>query len=145
MAGYADNVDQFQQDLAEDHRNRVLGKEPRYISFVKPTGDEVKQSFLDQLNEEELRNYKGKLTLQSYQATTLTDVTPLVALIAPRPVCFILADQDFLPGQMEAYDATREPKTLVEIEGHHFSPYMEQKTRAIEVAREFFQAHFRES
>ncbi|CAM1511817.1 Fc.00g093300.m01.CDS01 [Cosmosporella sp. VM-42] len=137
MAGY-DDLDRFQEELADDRKNRSLGEEPRYLPFVKATGDDIKDSFVKQLTEAELRNYKGRLTLQTYQATTLVDITPFVELISPTPICFILADEDFLPGQREAYNMAKVPKSLVEIKGHHYSPYITLKRYTTEVAEKVF-------
>ncbi|KAL6245299.1 hypothetical protein RBB50_008074 [Rhinocladiella similis] len=143
MAGYGDDLERYQIELAQDHKDRTLGKEPRYVPFVKPTGDDVKDGYIKQLTKEELRNYTGRLTLQTYQPTTLIDVIPLVKMIAPTPLRFVLAEQDFLPGQREAYDAANEPKSLVTIEGHHFSPYMTSKDDATHAAKEFFAQNLR--
>ena len=43
MAGFGDDLERYHQELAEDHRNRILGKEPRYLSYVKESGDDAKQ------------------------------------------------------------------------------------------------------
>ena len=141
MAGFGDDLERFQRELSEDRINRTLGKEPRYIPFVKPVGDEFKAEFIKSLSKAELRNYKGDLTLQTYQPTTLTDVTPLVELIAPTPLLFILAENDLLPGQKEAYNVAKEPKSLVTVSGHHFSPYTTSKQHAIAATKEWFVKH----
>jgi uncharacterized protein len=138
MAGYKDDIAGFQADLAADRKNRALGKDPKYLEFVKPSGDDVKAAFIAQLSEAERKNYSGRITLQSYQPTTMIDVTPFVELLAPTPVLFVLAEQDFLPGQMEAYEAAKEPKWLARVPGNHFSPYVESKDESIKVAKEFF-------
>lgn len=87
------------------------------------------------------RNYSGRTTFQTYQPTTLVDVIPLVELIALTPVLFILAEEDFLPGQKEAYHAAKEPKSLVTIGGNHFSPYMTSKRDSIKATTEWFEEH----
>ena len=138
MAGYGENLEKFQHDLAQDRTERALGCKPRYIPFVKPAGDEVKDAFIKQLTDAEARNYTGNVTLQTYQATTLVDVTPFVELIAPTPVLFILPEQDVLPGQKEAYHAAEEPKSLVTIPGNHFSPYMTSKGESIAATTKWF-------
>jgi uncharacterized protein len=138
MAGYKDDLARFHADLGADRKNRALGKEPRYIDFVKPVGDDVKAAFIKQLSADESRNYAGRITLQSYQPTTLLDVTPFVELLAPTPVLFILAEQDFLPGQQEAFAAAKSPKWLVRVPGNHFSPYVESKQQSIAATRKFF-------
>jgi len=138
MAGYGADLGQFQRDLAEDRKNRTLGREPRYVPFVKASGDDVKDAFIKGLSDAETRNYKGHLTFQSYQPTALVDVTPFVELIAPTPVLFILAEQDLLPGQREAHNAAKDPKSLVTIPGNHFSPYVSSKQESIIATREWF-------
>jgi uncharacterized protein len=141
MAGFGDDLEKFYQELNEDQSNRALGKEPRYVDFVKPSGDDVKKAFIDSLTSEERRSYSGRVTLQTYRPTALIDVVPAVELISPTPVLFILAEQDFLPGQKEAYQATKEPKALVTVGGNHFSPYLESKESATKAAKEWFQQH----
>lgn len=138
MAGYKDDLPAFHADMAADRKNRALGKEPRYIDFVKPVGDDVKAAFIKQLSEVESRNYSGRITFQSYSPTTIVDVTPFAELLAPTPILFILAEQDFLPGQMEAYEAAKQPKWLVKVPGNHFSPYVESKQESIAATRAFF-------
>lgn len=86
---------------------------------MKDSGNETKDEYLKTLSEVELRNYKARLTLQSYQLTVLTDVTPFVELITPVPLLFILAEDDFLPGQREAYNVAKEPKSLVTVKGQN--------------------------
>lgn len=80
MAGYGDDLGMFQRELAEDRKNRALGMNPRYVNYVRSSGDDVKAAFIDQLTKAEGANYTGRLTLQSYQPTTLIDVTPFVCV-----------------------------------------------------------------
>jgi uncharacterized protein len=141
MAGFGDDLEKFYEELNEDQSNRALGKEPRYLDFVKPSGDDLKMAFIASLTSEERRNYSGRVTLQTYRPTALIDIVPAVELISPTPVLFILAEQDFLPGQKEAYEATKEPKALVTVAGNHFSPYLESKEASIKAAKEWFQKH----
>jgi len=115
-----------------------LGKPPRYIPFVKEANDEVKKAYVAQLTDEELRNYKGRLTLQSYKPTLFTDVTPFIKMISPTPLLFILAEEDFIPGQREAFDAAKEPKSLVTVKGNHFNPYTTSKADSIKHSKEWF-------
>lgn len=142
MAGFGDDLESFRRALAEDQANRCLGKEPRYLPFVKPTGDDVKAAFIEGLNDAERRNYSGRVTFQSYQPTALWDVIPAVEFIAPTPVLFILAKQDFLPGQRDAYHAAKEPKSLVMVGGNHFSPYTTSKAESIKATKEWFEEQF---
>lgn len=138
MAGFGGDIERYHQELAEDRENRASGGEPRYLPYVKESGDEVKAAYLRSMSADELRNYKGRITLQSFQLTTLVNVIPLLESIPPTPLLFIFAEQDFLPGQREAYDAAKEPKSLVTVSGNHFSPYTTSKREAIEAAKEWF-------
>jgi uncharacterized protein len=141
MAGFGDDVERYHRELDEDRTNRCLGKPARYVPYVKATGDDAKAGYISQLSDAERRNYSGQLTLQSYQATIFADVIPLVEMIAPKPLLFILADEDFLPGQREAYEAAGSPKSLVTVRGHHFAPYTTSKPECIAAARDWFQRY----
>lgn len=141
MAGFGDDLESFQREIAEDRTGRALGEAPRYIPFVKPSGDDVKAAFIQGLSDAEKRNYSGRVTFQTYQPTALLDTIPLMELISPTPVLFILAEQDFLPGQKEAYNAAKEPKSLVTVGGNHFSPYSTSKVDSIKATKEWFEKH----
>lgn len=141
MGGYGDDMDRYYQELAEDRTNRALGKPARYIPFVKEANDEVKKAYIEQLSPQETRNYKGRLTLQSYKPTIFTDVTPFIEMIAPTPLLFILAESDFIPGQREAFEAAKGPKSLQIIKGNHFSPYTTSKEDSISLSKDWFVKH----
>lgn len=138
MGGYGDDMERYYKDLAEDRTNRLLGKPAKYIPFVKEANDEVKKAYIQQMNEQELRNYKGRLTLQSYRPTVFTDVTPFIEMIAPTPLLVILAESDFIPGQREAFGVAKEPKSLQTIKGDHFSPYTISKEDSISHSKDWF-------
>lgn len=131
MARYGDDLHRYSHDLAEDRENRVLGREPRRLPFVKPSDGEVKQAFIDSLTQAELCNYNSSLTLQSYQPTALTGVTQLMELTSPIPLLIILAEQHFLPGQRDAFTAAKVSKLLVTVAGHYFSPNTTSKLNSI--------------
>ena len=146
LAGYGDDIDTFHHDLADDLRDRALGKKPRYISFETPqsdTGDTGDREYQRTWGEKERRNYKGHVTLQTYRPNVLLDVTPMMPLIAPTPLLFLIADQDILPGQREAFEAARGLKTLVILPGHHYSLYTTAKAEAITSARDWFVKHLK--
>lgn len=46
-AGFGDDLESFQREIAEDRKSRTLGKEPPYVPFVKPSGDDVKAAFIE--------------------------------------------------------------------------------------------------
>jgi len=137
MAGYGDDLDQFHGELAEDRKRQYLGEEASYVPFAREW-DKPKHEFLDTLSQEEARNYTGRITLQSYAPTVLTDITPLISRVAPTPIQFIIAKDDPVPGQRQAFKAAQEPKSMVEVEGHHFSVYTSSKAAAITAAKEWF-------
>ena len=64
MAGFGENLLRYHQELVEDRENRYFGNEPCYVPFVIDSGDDAKSEYIDSLSAEELRNYKGRITLQ---------------------------------------------------------------------------------
>ena len=143
LAGYDTNLERYYDDLADDRQQRALGKDPRYIPFSGPgDGDYGDGEYQSTWGEAERRNYKGRVTLQSYQPVVLTDITSLIGLISPTPLRMIIADGDILvPGQREAFKAAAEPRSLVELTGHHYSLYTTAKRDAITSAKEWFAQH----
>jgi len=146
LAGFGGDLDRYYQELADDRRDRALGKEPRSIAFANPDGDDDGDddgsgAYPATWGDEQRRNSKGRITLQSYQPTVLIDMTPLMELIAPTPLRMLVADGDVLPGQREAFEAALEPKSLVAFKGHHYSLYTTAKEEAIASAREWFVEH----
>jgi dienelactone hydrolase len=142
LGGYGGDLERYYQELADDRRERALGKEPRYISFESPSDDDYGAAEHQATwGDAELRNYKARITLQSYQPTALLDMTPFMPLISPAPLRMIIADEDPLPGQREAFEAALEPKSLLEFKGHHYSCYTTNKDAAVAAAREWFTQH----
>ena len=142
LAGFGTDLDRYYRELADDQRDRAAGQEPRYLSFESPDDDDAAdQEYQATWGEEERRNYKGRVTLQTYRPTALTDMTALMPLIAPTPLLMLIADNDVLPGQKEAFDAALEPKSLIELNGHHYSLYTTAKGEAIANARDWFAIH----
>jgi hypothetical protein len=107
--------------------------------------DLPKHEFFDQCSKEELKNYTGQVTLQSYKPTVLTDVTPLLRGLGQTPVQFILAKDDPVPGQRQAFEAVQSPKSLVEVEGHHFSVYTTARAEAAGAATDWLVKQFYDS
>lgn len=138
-AGFGGDLERYHHALADDRRRRALGGEPAYLPFDNP-GDLPAdyQEYLDTWGEAERQNYQGHITLRSYEPTVLLDMTPFITRIAPKPFRMIIADQDLLPGQREAFAAAGEPKSLIELPGGHYSPYAKNKEASIAATREFF-------
>ncbi|OAL34589.1 hypothetical protein AYO20_06219 [Fonsecaea nubica] len=111
------------------------------MTFVKESSDDVRAAYIKGTSQAELRNYRCRLTVQSYQSMVLVDVTPLVELNAAIPLRFIFTDQDFLPGQREAYQTAKEPKSLVDIKGDNFSLYTISKEASIAAAKKWLLEH----
>ncbi len=142
LAGFGTDLNRYYRELADDQRDRAAGQEPRYLSFESPDDDDAAdQEYQATWGAEERRNYKGRVTLQTYRPTALTDMTALMPLIAPTPLLMLIADNDVLPGQKEAFNAALEPKSLVELNGHHYSLYTTAKPEAIANARDWFVTH----
>ena len=142
LAGFGTDLDRYYRELADDQRDRAAGHEPRYLSFESPDNDDAAdQEYQATWGAEERRNYKGRVTLQTYRPTALTDMTALMPLIAPTPLLMLIAGNDVLPGQKEAFNAALEPKSLVELNGHHYSLYTTAKPEAIANARDWFITH----
>lgn len=137
MAGYGDDLARFHREIAEDRKRRYLGEEARYVPFAREW-DRPKHEFLDACSPEELRNHTGNITLQSYAPAALADITPLIRRLGSTPVLFVIAKEDAVPGQRQAYEAVDGPKSLVEVEGHHFSVYLTSKAAAIAAAKAWF-------
>jgi fermentation-respiration switch protein FrsA (DUF1100 family) len=142
MAGFSGDLERYHRELANDRRNRALGNEPRYVPFEFPEDDDYGNNEFTEYRatwgEKERRNYKGRVTLQSYQPTILIDVMPFMEMIAPTPLLMLIADGDIVPWQREAFEAALEPKSLVEFKGHHYSLYTTAKQEAIASARGWF-------
>jgi fermentation-respiration switch protein FrsA (DUF1100 family) len=69
---------------------------------------------------------------------------PFMHLISPKPLLMVLGDDDTitpLPGQLDAYGAAREPKSLVILPGEHEQIYESPlKERALEEAVRWLKA-----
>jgi uncharacterized protein len=140
MMSNGGDVDQFYRDLAEDRRDRALGKEPRYITFDTGPGTDYGQYWAG-FGEAERRNWNPRITLRSLEPSLASDIRHLIKLISPTPLRMVLADGDYLEGQMEAYEAALEPKSLIRVEGSHYSVYTTWKDKTINAAREWFTQH----
>ncbi len=123
------DVAQFYRDLADDRRDRALGNAPRYMVYEPDPNAEHYQRGLA-LNDEERRNAKGRLTIRSFEPTLALDIVPLMKSISPTPLRMVLTERDVLiEGQMAAYHAALEPKSLIVFPGHHYDLYPQGKDR----------------
>ena len=139
------DVAQFYRDLADDRRDRALGKEPRYmVHQPDPSAEHYERGLA--FNEEERRNAKGRLTIRSFEPTLALDIVPLMQSISPKPLRMVLTERDVLMvGQMVAYNAALQPKSLIVFPGNHYDLYPQGEDRdttardkAIDDARKWF-------
>jgi len=138
------DLDQFNRLLAEDRRDRALGKEPRYIEFGEPDPSTDAGSYKATFGDAERRNDHARVTLGSFELTLAHDIRHLMRLIAPTPLRMVLADQDTtcpFATALEAYASAMEPKSLLVHSRHHYSVYTTWKDVAITAAREWFVRH----
>jgi len=131
--------------IHEDQRERILGKEPRYVPMDAPPDTEP-GSYLATHGEAERRNWGKRISLQSFAPTVVDDLICLMPKIAPKPLLMILAKQEhpaLLAGQRAAFAAAGEPKSLLEVDGHHYSVYTDWRDTTITAARDWFLEHLR--
>ena len=142
------DVAKFHRDRAEDRQGRAMGKEPRYAALdPDPSAEHYERNMA--FGEVELRNYKSRLTLRSFEPTIAHEITHLMRLIAPKPLRMVLTEGDVMfDAQMKAFDAALEPKSLIVLPGHHYALYAQGKERdttgldkAVAAAREWFVEH----
>jgi uncharacterized protein len=130
--------------LDEDRRARFRGEDPAYAHRQTSPGTETARYF-EALTEDEKRNWKGRLTLRSYDPAFGIDARPYVERISPAALLMILVDDDVITSttrQLEAYNAALEPKSMVLLRGRHYdvyrSPLMDRTTA---IARDFLTEH----
>jgi uncharacterized protein len=142
----ASQREQLLSALEQDRRERFLGNEPAYVQNQTVPGTET-ATFFQSLTDAERRNWKGRLTLRSYEPTAASNARPFVPMISPTPLLMILVENDIITPtatQLEAYEAALEPKSLVLLPGRHYDVYHSPlKERAIAAARDFLVRHLR--
>ena len=130
--------------LDEDRRARFRGEEPEYVHRQTTPGTETARYF-DGLREAERRNWKGRLTLRSYDPSFGIDATPYVSLISPTPLLMILVEDDIITPtaqQLAAYESALHPKSLVLLPGRHYDVYASPlRERAMVAARDWLTEH----
>jgi fermentation-respiration switch protein FrsA (DUF1100 family) len=106
---------------------------------------ESKEWFL-RLGAEPESRWQNEVTLRSTFGTEpVYDPGVCVEYIAPTPLLMVVASDDRLAATADsqaAYERAGEPKRLVMVEGHHFSPYEGKAlARASKAARDFLLEH----
>ena len=137
---------QFQADRLQRIKGGAAAKIPvaspsatDFTAIASPHAWEFIESF-----KSYAPTYENSVTLRSLEMQLEYEPGYYVPLIGAVPKLFIIArDDEIMPeGQiLDAYNKAIEPKKLAYIEGHHFSPYMEKRQEAIQLAIQWFKAH----
>lgn len=138
------DLDGFYDELAQDRHDRMLGKEPRYVTFATDDYDTDHGEYWKTFGEAERRNWVPRYSLRSYEPNATFDILPFMQSIAPTPLLMVITDNDTMCStdrQKQAFAAAREPKKLIILEGHHYSLYTTKKLEAIEAARGWLTDH----
>jgi fermentation-respiration switch protein FrsA (DUF1100 family) len=94
----------------------------------------------------EAPNWRNEVTLHSLDISRAIDTRPFVPFISPTPLLMIVAQDDELAPPDMAIAASQtalEPKKLVLITGHHFTPYHEHFELTSGEALSWFDRHLR--
>jgi len=89
-------------------------------------------------------NWKNQVTLKSLEMQLDYQPGSYIKRTGTVPKLFILAKNDELIAQplvLDAFQQAAEPKSLLFVEGHHFSPYQESLNEAAAHSITFFKKH----
>ena len=142
---YGGDLEKFYKDLADDRRDRMLGQEPRYLPFGNdedPAADYME--YRRTWGPAERRNYVPRLSLRSFEPNPLYHISHLMKFIAPTPLLMLIASNDVgcdTAFQKEVFGGLAGPKSLIELEGHHYSLYTTKRDEALAAARDWFEQH----
>ncbi len=135
---YADRLARIKGDTPA--RIPVASNDPKQFSAISsPNAWAFIQSF-----KEYAPTYENTVTLKSLEMQLEYEPGYYVPQISAIPKLFIIAKQDELipePLILEAFNKATEPKKLMYIDGHHFSPYMENLQAASNYAIEWFKSN----
>lgn len=138
------------QQFNADRLSRVKGGAParipvatndskQFTAISSPNAWSFIQSFKDYAP-----TYKNEVTLKSLEMQLEYEPGVYAQHIGAIPKLFLIAKKDELIPEaliVEAYNKASEPKKLAYIEGHHFSPYMENLQEASKLAIEWFKSN----
>ncbi len=132
---YADRLARIKGDAPA--KIPVTSNDPKQFAAISsPNAWNFMQSF-----KEYAPTYENAVTLKSLEMQLEYEPGYYVQNIGAIPKLFIIAKQDELipePLILEAYNKATEPKKLIYIDGHHFSPYMENLQEASQQAIDWF-------
>lgn len=135
------------QQFNADRSSRVNGEKPVMIPVV--TNDKNQFSAISSSHawdfmesfKDYAPDYENSVTLRSLEMQLEYEPGYYVQQIGAIPKLFIIAKDDELipePLIVDTYNKASEPKKLLYINGHHFSPYMENFSEASSLAIEWF-------
>ena len=124
----------------EPARIPVAGNDPhQFTAISSPHAWEFIQSF-----KTYAPTFENLVTLKSLEMQLEYEPGRFVPQIGAKPKLFIIAKKDELvPEQLilDAYNKAAEPKKLLYLDGHHFSPYMDKWQEAGDMAIEWFKSN----
>lgn len=133
-----------------DREARFLGRSPAMIKAVSNVpgeacvmpGPDAYKYFTEQAKH--APNWRNEVTLRSVDNTRGLENDAYVQHISPTPLMMILALEDELAPpdlSIAMYEKALEPKKLVLIPGHHFTPYEQEFALTSNEARDWFTRH----
>ncbi len=144
------SLDQLVSLFNADRNARIKGTAPALIPVVseEPNSFSAIQSpnawrFLRSFNDY-APLYQNWVTLKSLELQLEYEPGSYISQIGSIPKLFILALEDGMIPDVQikdVYQRASEPKNIVEIKGHHFTPYMEGLDEAAKIAIDWFSNH----
>ncbi|WP_338088253.1 alpha/beta hydrolase [Neobacillus citreus] len=147
-----DEVPTLLNTFYDDRENRMLGGKPAYKKIVAETTDE--QGIYQ--NEEAVKwylkagkrspNWRNEVTIRSIDLSRSYEPGKYFSMISPTPLLILVAADDIVTPTdltLAAYEEAREPKKLVIIDGHHFTPYIEKFDIYSNEALKWFTQHLK--
>lgn len=134
----------------EDRKVRMQGGEPTRCKIVPEfEGDEGiymdKDSVDWYLSGGALSpNWKNEVTIRSIELSRSYNPGNFISLISPTPLLLLVAGDDTVTPTdlaVTAFEDAKEPKKLLVIDGHHFTPYTEKFDAYSSEAIEWFKKH----
>ncbi len=135
------------QQFYADRLSRIKGEDP--VKIPVATDDSTQFAAISSRNawdfiqrfKDYAPTYENLVTLKSIEMQLEYEPGYYVQNINGIPKLFIIARNDeLIPEQLiiDTYNKASEPKKLIYIDGHHFSPYMENLQEASNLAIEWF-------
>lgn len=133
-----------------DREARFLGEPPMMIKAVSDDpgepcvmpGADAYAYFMEQAKS--APSWRNEVTLRSVDLARSCENAAFLPYISPTPLMMIIAlDDELAPSELSiaAFHAANEPKKLVLLPGHHFTPYVDEFDLTGNEARDWFTRH----